>query len=123
MEQIRSGAWMYGITVINIIILFGLPFMLGYHVTRIRKFAVRDYEWYLQILYCLVYVSGIGTEIPAFLSRYLSYFYFKVEMPEVILSISAWDRTARSIFYIVLFICTYTSTKSYVPKTIRDILD
>lgn len=108
------------ITIINIIILLGLPFMLAWHWHRAIKEVHKSEAWLTQLLCIFVYFIAICSEIPALWSRWYSYYTIKLQIPEMLYTLSAWDRWSRLVFYVFLFVLTYTFTRKKTPKIISD---
>lgn len=110
------------ITAINVIILLGLPFMLGWHIRRMVKTNHGSYDWMMQLIIVFLYVIAISSEIPALWSRWVAYYELKMQIPEKLYVITMWDRWLRAIFYIFFFVFTFAFTVKRVPKVISDTL-
>lgn len=110
------------ISALNMIILVGLPFMFGYHVKQARRRKHLSDGWIIQILIIFAYSVAIFAEIPAFWGRFLSYYIYRVDMPDVLYTLTTWDRTGHLFFYAVLMLLTHTFTSNYIPKSIRNML-
>lgn len=110
------------ITVINIIILMGLPLMFWWHVRQARKKDHLSEDWMMQIIIIFTYGVAICAEIPALWVRWVSYYQLNIVLPEGVYKLSTWDRWNHACFYVVLFLLTHTFTKKKVPKIIRDTL-
>ena len=110
------------ITVINILILLGLPCMFAWHIGQAKRLLHKSEEWVIQILIIFVYGLAICAEIPALWSRYKSYYVLHLQMPDAIYKLSTWDRWGHLIFYVVLFMLTYTFTRKKIPRIVTDTL-
>lgn len=110
------------ITIVNIVILMGLPFMFAWHIKQARKKEHLSDDWIIQILIIFVYGIALCAEIPALWSRWEAYYVIKMQMPEGLYKLTTWDRWNHLCFYVVLFLMTYTFTRKKIPKIIRDTL-
>ena len=110
------------ITLINVIILLGLPSMLGWHVTQAKRKLHKSDDWITQILIVIVYALAINAEIPALWSRWEVYYIQKLPLSKGLYFLTTWDREGHAIFYVALFFLTYTFTRKHIPQVIRDTL-
>ena len=110
------------ITVINIIILLGLPGMFIWHVKQVKRCPHLSPDWMIQILILFVYMIAISAEIPALVARWIAYYELRMKLPQILYMLSTWDRWNHLFFYVALFLLTHTFTKKQVPQIIRDFL-
>jgi len=110
------------ITAINVIILLGLPIMFGWHINRAKRLMHKSDEWIIQILIIFTYGLAICAEIPALWIRYEAYYVMHMKIPEGMYKLTTWDRWGHAIFYVVLFLLTYTFTRKKVPQIVTDTL-
>lgn len=110
------------ITAINIVILLGLPWMFYWHVRQVKKQRHLSDDWIIQILILFVYSIAITSEIPALWARWVAYYEVKLNMPDSMYKLAAWDRWEHLLGYIALFLLTHTFTKKTIPKPVRDFL-
>lgn len=108
------------ITAINILILLGLPCMFAWHIGQAKRLIHKSEDWIIQILIVFVYGLAICAEIPALWIRWYAYYTLNMKMPDVVYKLSTWDRWSHCIFYIVLFMLTYTFTRKKLPKIVTD---
>ena len=110
------------ITVINVLILMGLPMMFIWHVRQVKRCQHLSPDWMIQILILFVYMIAISAEIPALIARWIAYYQIHMKLPQILYMLSTWDRWNHLFFYVALFLLTHTFTKKHVPKVIRDFL-
>ena len=110
------------ITAINVLILSGLPIMLGWHVRQAKRQSHHSYEWQIQIFTIFLYMLAISCEIPALWARAIAYYQYHMYIPSVLLKLSAWDRWGRLLFYAVFFFYTYTIARKKMPQIVSDTL-
>lgn len=110
------------ITVINWVILMGLPIMFIWHIKHAKKRKHLSDGWIIQILIIFAYGVAMFCEIPALWSRYLAYYVYQINMPDIIYTLSTWDRTGHLCYYAVFMLLTHVFTSNYIPKKVRDIL-
>lgn len=110
------------ISAVNFIILLGLPCMMGWHIVNARRRVHLSDGWMIQILIIITYAVAIFSEIPALWSRWLAYYVYQIKMPDIIYTLSSWDRTGHLCLYAMFMLLTYTFTSNYIPKAVRDIL-
>lgn len=110
------------ITAINVLILLGLPVMFAWHISRAKRLIHKSEDWIIQILIIFVYGLAITAEIPALWSRWYAYYTLQMKLPDVLYKLSTWDRWSHLIFYVVLFLLTYTFTRKKVPQIVTDTL-
>lgn len=115
--------WQTLITIINCIIICCLPLMLVYHYKKIHIFEPRSYSRYMEVFGVIIYGSAIMAEFPALLSRWLTFYGYKLVLPEIIYSITSWDRSAHGWFYVMLFIYSWSNTNNRLPTTVQRIID
>ena len=104
------------------VILLGLPFMFWWHVKQARKQPHLSDDWMIQIMILMAYATAITAEIPAIWSRIIAYYFLKMQIPDGLYKLTAWDRWEHLLFYCFLFLLTYTFTRKAIPKPIRDML-
>lgn len=100
-----------------------MPIMLVYHYRRIKCFLENPLYRNLEVLWVLVYIAAILAEIPAGLSRFLTYFHYHIQIPEVLYSITAWDRSGHGLFYVILFAASWSNTNNRLPRVVQNIID
>lgn len=110
------------ITIINILILLGLPCMFTWHVRQTKIKPHLSDDWIIQILILFLYGAAICAEIPALWVRWEAYYIYHIKLPEGMYKLATWDRWAHLIVYVVMFFLTYTFTKKKIPQVIRDTL-
>lgn len=108
------------ITAINILILLGLPIMFMWHIGYAKRLIHKSEEWITQILIIFVYGLAICAEIPALWSRWLAYYSMHLPMSGDLYKLTTWDRWSHMIFYVVLFLLTYTFTRKKIPQIVKD---
>jgi hypothetical protein len=110
------------ISALNFLILIALPCMLGWHITQARRRKHLSDGWIIQILIVFTYSVAIFAEIPALWARFLAYYIYRVEMPDILYTLATWDRTGHLFLYAVMMLLTHTFTSNYIPKSIRNML-
>ena len=108
------------ITAINVIILLGLPIMFGWHIARAKKLIHKSEDWVTQILIIFVYGLAILAEIPALWSRWEAYYVLKLQLTEGMYKLTTWDREGHAVFYVTLFLLTYTFTRKKIPQIVTN---
>ncbi len=110
------------ITVINVLILLGLPVMLAWHISQAKRLMHKSEPWIIQILIVFVYSLAIAAEIPALWSRWEAYYNLHIVIPKTLYILTTWDREGHALFYAAFFLLTYTFTRKKAPSIIRDTL-
>lgn len=110
------------ITAINGVILMWLPCMLVWHIVQIRKFIHLSYDWTVQLLIIFCYCLAVNCEIPALWSRLYAYYNLKLTMPELLYTLTTWDRWGHVLFYAFFSLLTVIVTRKSIPQPIKDIL-
>jgi len=110
------------ISAINCVILIGIPFMMLWHVRKAKKAEHASKEWISQILFVIAYCVAITAEIPALWSRYLAYYVYDIKMPDIIYTLSSWDRLLHMCMYPAFFLASFTVSSNYVLQKVKDIL-
>jgi hypothetical protein len=110
------------ITIINVLILLGIPVMFGWHIAQAKRLLHKSEDWIVQILIIFVYGLAICAEIPALWARWIAYYSLNMKLPDSIYKLSSWDRWNHLIFYAALFLLTYTFTRKKAPKIVSDTL-
>lgn len=110
------------ITVINVIILLGLPVMLGWHIGQAKRLIHKSEPWIIQILIIFVYALAICAEIPALWSRWIAYYELKMPLSDGLYKLTTWDRWSHLMVYAALFMLTYSFTRKKAPKIVSDTL-
>jgi len=95
-----------GITLINVVVLAGLPGMLIWHIVQAKKQDHLSDGWMVQILIIFVYGLAISAEIPALWSRWIAYYTLDLKLPPILYALSGWDRWLHLFFYVILFLLT-----------------
>lgn len=110
------------ITIINVLILLGLPAMFGWHIGQAKRLIHKSEEWIIQILIIFVYGLSICAEIPALWSRWIAYYELKMTLSDSMYKLTTWDRWNHLIMYVAMFLLTYTFTRKKAPKIVSDTL-
>lgn len=110
------------ISCFNCVILIGIPFMVIWHIRKAKKTEHASKDWISQVLFVIAYIIAFLAEIPALWSRYLAYYVYNINMPDIIYSLSSWDRILHLCFYPAMFLGTFTVSSSYVLKKVKDML-
>ena len=116
----ENDAYTVFIMFFNIIILIGLPIMPIWHGYKAIKMFMHSYDWQLQIFIIFIYILAINAEIPALLSRWKVYYTLKINLPDSIYVLNAWDREGHAIFYGAFIFLTVIITNKKMPKIITD---
>gem|GEM_PF-1947717 len=110
------------ITIINVVILLGLPLMFIWHVKQVKRCKHLSDDWMIQILILFVYMVFMEAEIPALWARWIAYYQLKMKLPQALYVLSTWDRWGHMFGYSCLFLLTHTFTMKRIPKVVRDML-
>ena len=107
------------ITIINILVLIGIPIMARFHIIKAKKEIHLSYEWWIQIMFVIMYISCLTSEIPAFWSRYRAYYELKLTINDTSLYVlTTWDRWNHLLNYLIIYLITYSVSKKEIPNIV-----
>lgn len=109
------------ITLINIVILARLPIRAWQCRSFMFKQEHGTFEWGFTIVFTMVWVTAMGAEIPALLVRYLSYYEFKIQLPQVLYVLNLWDRWHHLTLYLFLELLTHMWLTKKMPKIVPSV--
>ncbi len=110
------------ITAINVIILMGLPVWAVWHGRRIKNCEHMSYDYWMQILIVMCYITAICAEIPALWARWKAYYIYHMDISDSLYVLTTWDRWNHLLFYVIFMFLTWSITYKRVPKAFTEAL-
>lgn len=107
------------ITLINFIILIQIPINIIKCRNKIFKLEYDSFEWASMIVLTILWVVALSAEIPALIVRYLSYYKYHIQLPDILFVLNIWDRWLHLVFYLIFELYTYMQLNKKVPGIIK----